>query len=41
MIMVISFLGCLIVFTLWGIGDSLSNINIQLEKIANKTRGDR
>ena len=41
MTFVIVTFGCLIVFALWNIGDSLSNINIQLSKIANKTRGDR
>ena len=38
---IVTFLGILLVFALWGIGDSLSHIVIQLTNIANKMRSDR
>jgi hypothetical protein len=38
---IVTFLGILIIFALWGIGDSLSHIVIQLTNIANKMRSGR
>ena len=39
MIFIVAFLGCLIVFNLWMIDLSLSNINTNLRNISDRMRG--